>query len=62
MTKLTDQSVKLKKDMRKDYLNGMSLLDIASKYSFKSIRTVYFHLKDLTKEEKVQHLQRRLSK
>ena len=62
MTKLNDKSIQLKKDMRKDYLNGMSLLDIASKYSFKSIRTVYFHLKDLTKEEKVQHLQRSIDK
>ena len=62
MTKLTDQSIQLKKDMRKDYLNGMSLLDIASKYNFKSIRTVYFHLKGLTKEEKVLHLQKRLDK
>ena len=62
MTKLTDQSIKMKQDIRKDYLEGMSLLDIASKYNFKSIRTVYFHLKGLTKEEKVQHLRRRLEK
>ena len=62
MTKLTESSTKMKKNMRKDYLDGMSLLDIASKYNFKSIRTIYFHLKGLTKEEKVQHLQRSLDK
>lgn len=62
MTKLSEHSTQLKQDIRNDYLNGMSLADIAKKYHFTHVRNIYFHLKGLTKEEKVIHLQRSLEK
>jgi len=62
MTQLSEHSKQMKQDIRKDYLEGMSLAEIAKKYHFKHTRNVYWHLKGLTIEEKVIHLQKRLEK
>lgn len=56
MSSFSKISHELKFNILQDYLSGMDVKDIATKYEFKHARTVYFHLKPLSLESKVTHL------
>lgn len=56
MSSFQSVSRELKEQILKDYLAGMNVKDIAKKYDFKYPRTVYFHLKPLSKEHKLEHM------
>lgn len=55
MNALRKIAQEVKENILKDYLSGMKVHDIAKKYGFRHDRTVYFHLKPLSKEDKAMH-------
>jgi hypothetical protein len=50
-----------KSEMKRLYLEGNSVPEIAKIYNLE-VRTIYYHIKPLSKEEKLVHLQRALDK
>jgi transposase-like protein len=62
MSSFSAISKEIKEQMLQDYLDGIEVAEIATKYSFKWPRTVYHHLKPLTKEQKRIHMRNKLNR
>lgn len=52
MSTIRDIGKEIKKQIREDYLNGVTTLEIQKKYRFNNLRTVYWHLAPLSKKDK----------
>ena len=61
MSKLADYSINISKEMKENYLQGVTLQQIAEKYDV-STRSVYYRIQPLSKEEKLEHLRRRMDR
>lgn len=56
MSALSEIRKEIKRQILTDYLSGMNIKAIATKYGFKHVRTCYHHLYPLTPEQKVKHM------
>jgi hypothetical protein len=59
MTQMTDLLKAKKEEIKKDYLDGTILKEIAIKYGFKNEETVCYHLRPLTPGERALHMKNR---
>lgn len=56
MSSLQSIQKEFKQNILKDYLLGMDMQEIATKYGFKNIRTCYYHIEPLTQKQKLEHM------
>lgn len=62
MSSIADLSSEIKSNILKDYLDGFEVKDIAKKYGYKHLRTCYYHLQPLTREQRLQHARAKLNR